>query len=687
MSEKIVLLCLMAFVFVSSYAQTEVADTTVSYEQTLDNVDVIAPYLQHRRNGDIIMRIAGNPLAAGKSISQFLNFIPGVVSRNNIISVNGMPDTEFYIGNRKSSIEELKMINLSQIQQIEVIKDPNMSYGNVKGGIIKIILKKQHGVIGGLDLKNQEDKDGYVDASITNFTMYQKGKNSIYNGIYYGYGRYHSKTIRKDETESSVTETMMKTKNRDYALRDNVGFIHEFNSSSNITVYGGFAYGDSHKLNTSECNGTDLKIKDNGDNYNYNLGTVYSWIFKKNEKIRKLILKAEYTHTSVNSNDIYSYAQNDKDEGNRYYYSVNFDPRYTFSISKKSVVSMGLLLSYLKDKNDQTGMEDNSLSQVLRRQYTIEGSDFQPWAEIQGNIGHMFYHVGLRYVDGTLHYYDRLDANNDYKNDNQDGWFPNAAINWRISNNKILRLSYRHYYSYPNYGYYNPVAVYSSENFYSIGNQHLKMETFDRIELEYRINNSLSFYYQLKAGDNIIQITTNKYADSNVYFTMPENVGRNMRHQFSIYANYKIFKIWHTNNSINFIANHERIKDATENCMALSFNSTNQIDLGNKAGINIDIELNSKSKTVNYQYSGRYLIDLGGYYQFNKNLHLNIMLGNIIHNHDKMTILGNGYKLIRQDKTNLSRLKINLVWNFSSGKIKKVNTRRVENFELKHAEF
>lgn len=280
MREKIISICFIALVFVSSNAQTEVTDTTVCYEQTLENVDVIAPYLQHRRNGDIIMRTAGNPLAEGKSISQFLNFIPGVVLRNGEISINGISYTEFYIDNRKSSIEEIQMIGLSQIQQIEVIGIPDTSYGNVKGGIIKVILKKQQGIVGSLDLKSQDDKDGYVNASISDFTIYQQGKNNLYNGIYYGYGKYRTKTIRKDETGESVAETIMKTKNREYALRDNLGFIHTFNSNSDITIYGGFAYDNSHKTNTSEYGGTGLNIRNKEDNYNYNLGSVYTLIFK-----------------------------------------------------------------------------------------------------------------------------------------------------------------------------------------------------------------------------------------------------------------------------------------------------------------------------------------------------------------------------------------------------------------------
>lgn len=47
---------------------------------------------------------------------------------------------------------------------------------------------------------------------------------------------------------------------------------------------------------------------------------------------------------------------------------------------------------------------------------------------------------------------------------------------------------------------------------------------------------------------------------------------------------------------------------------------------------------------------------------------------------------GNDYKLIRYDKSNLVQLSLDLTWNFSAGKVKKVKARTVEQFELKHAE-
>jgi len=139
---KILIFIFSAFISVLTYAQTESADTAISYNRTLNEIEVVAHYLQRKRNGDLVMRIPGNPLAEGKSTLQFLNFIPGVVSKDEAVSINGMDGTEMYIGSRKSDIGELKMIDLPLIQQIEVIKTSDTSYGNVKGGVIKIILKK-----------------------------------------------------------------------------------------------------------------------------------------------------------------------------------------------------------------------------------------------------------------------------------------------------------------------------------------------------------------------------------------------------------------------------------------------------------------------------------------------------------------------------------------------------------------
>ncbi|NPD93098.1 hypothetical protein [Xylanibacter muris] len=76
-------------------AQESTNDTTVVNGKTLNEIVVKAKYMRQKNNGDIILQIAGNPLAEGKPLSQVLNYIPGVISKDGNVSINGLDGTVF----------------------------------------------------------------------------------------------------------------------------------------------------------------------------------------------------------------------------------------------------------------------------------------------------------------------------------------------------------------------------------------------------------------------------------------------------------------------------------------------------------------------------------------------------------------------------------------------------------------
>lgn len=669
------------------YAQKEKKDSTVAYEKKLSEVEIVSHYTKTLDNGDIIMRMAGNPVAEGKSLLEMLNFIPGVVFKDNEIRVNGLEGTQVYIGERKSNIEELKSLQPKQILRVEVIQFPGALYGNANGGVIKVVLRNMLGLAGNVNLGNQEDRDGYVEAALSNFTMLQNGKSTFFNNVRYTpRGIYHTKQERTDKDESgNVSETKIKYKNYDDGFDDNMSFNYDFNSMSNICIYGGIHYTSPVTTNESETDGRLLAIDKSVYSFNYNAGTIYKLKFKNNERWRILRLKAHYTATNVNGNERYSYAPSDNAKNKRHSFAVSFDPNFSFDINKKSNMTFGVLVAYTQDNNRKRGLDDSQLSQVATRRYTLGGTDFKPWAEYYVSVGKFFFRMSLTYVNAMRRYKDKLDASNDFTSRNQSGLSPMGMANWRINKKQSLRFSYRHYYSYPNFGYYNPVATYSSENFYSIGNQHLGMEKFDRFELSYSHNMHMSMYYQCRLGHNIIQVKTHKIDNTDTYYTMPENAGRYVYHQLSLYANYDIAKIWHTNNSLTFSARHENLAGGRGDSYKLYFRTSNQVDFGKKCGIGIDWEMYTKDNRVDYRYNGGYCLDVSGYYKFTKNLHVNVMLCNPIRTHSVLTIKGEDYEIVRRDKTNMDRLRINLTWNFNVGKIRRADMQQDQQMSLQDA--
>ncbi|MBR4590478.1 MAG: outer membrane beta-barrel protein [Bacteroidaceae bacterium] len=670
-------------------AQENNNDSTIVKDTTLDEVVVKAKYLTKNNKGDVILQVAGNPVAEGKPLSQVLNYIPGVISKDDNVTINGLDGTVFYINDRESSLKEVNAIPTSSISKVEVIGFPDASYGNVKGGIVKIVLKKSEGFTTSVNVRNQEDKDGYVDASISNFTLYQKGKNTLYNNFsYYVYGDYHTVNTRKDIYEDSVSVTKMYMNNKCYgSITDNIGFTHNFNKDTYINVYGGVSGGKSDKEDVSITDNQTLSIHNKKDPIGYNLGTIYKNGFLHNGKEHEFTLKVNYSYSHSENTKQYDYYGSESEDFKRHYYGISFFPKYSFGITKNTSINLSSYLGYNKDCNYEQGLQNPMLKQIVQRDYNTQELNSESWAELETALSDRLYaRVSFSYLNCSLRYNDLLLSSNNYKAKGRNGFFYNGLLNWNVKDNKYLLLSFKHYYSLPHIGYYNPMATYSSQNFYGIGNQNLKMEIFNRLELKYTANDYLTFLFQLRSGSNIIQTVTHKEENADVFYTKPENVGDNMRYNFYTYLTFDVARWWHSNNTINLFYYRENFSGNVANCFIGGLTSANNFRINKKFGANLEFSFLPKAEMVNYKYGAEYYVDLSCYYKFNKNLNLSIMCGNILCSHSELTIKGSNYELIRKDESNRSRLKFNLTWNFNTGKVQRTSVQTGQMMEMNSAE-
>ncbi|NPD93099.1 outer membrane beta-barrel protein [Xylanibacter muris] len=575
------------------------------------------------------------------------------------------------------------------ISKIEVIGFLDAYYGRVHGGIVKVVLKKTEAFTTSFNVKNQEDKEGYVDASISNFTVYQKGKNTLYNNIrYFLYGDYHTVNTRRDIYEDSVSVTKMYMNNKCYgSITDNIGFTHNFNKDTYINVYGGVCFENSEKDNISVTDNHILSIHGKNNPWSYNVGSIYKNGIFKNGKKHDLTLKINHSYLHSENTKQYDYYGNDSEYLRRHYYNVSFNPCYKFEIAKNTSINITSFLGYNEDRHYEQGLQNSILQQIVQRDYKTQETNFESWVELQTSLFKcLFARLSFSYLNGSLHYNDLLSPSNNYKAKGRSGFFYDGLLNWVIKDNRYLLLSFKHYYSFPNIGLYNPMATYSSSNFYNIGNPNLKMEIFNRLELKYTANENLSFLFQLRSGRNIIQTLTHKEENADMYYTRPENVGNNMRYNFLTYLNFDVAKWWRTNNTINLCLYHENLNGDVANCYVAALTSANNFRISGKFGANLEFSLYPKSESVHYQYNAGYYVDLSFYYKFNKNLNLNVMFGNILCSHSKLTIKGSDYELIRKDESNRSRLKLNLTWNFGRGKGKKASIETGQIMEMKSVE-
>ena len=83
----------------------------------------------------------------------------------------------------------------------------------------------------------------------------------------------------------------------------------------------------------------------------------------------------------------------------------------------------------------------------------------------------------------------------------------------------------------------------------------------------------------------------------------------------------------------------------------------------------------TKSKSASYASNARYNIDLGGRLSlFKGKMDVSLNWSNMLYNHNKITVKGDGWTIKRGDENSSSRIQLSLAWNFSAGsKIKKEN--------------
>ena len=537
-------------------ATTQLDFTLEENSIELSEVEVVAKHTKLQSNGNIRVQFKGNPVTKGKSMSEALRFIPSVEVSGNQLLLNGKDDNLIYIGDQQITLQQLNSIPTSMIDHIEVVPNPGVSLGkHVKGGIIYITLRTEAGLLGSVSLPTQFDHRGFVDSGPSLFLQYTKDGVSLYNTLRGGGGRYTTQYKRQDKYHgdaSSLVATMSESKKRDYPVLDNFGIKYQINKHHTLGFFGGVMY-DRPKEETLLQDGAGQTLLAQGydqSSLNLNGGVSYA---AKLTICEGMSIASTLSYSQSQSDRLAHYSTNEgelaRSKSKTHYLIVH--PRATLVFAGGNQFTGGVSYSYAHDGNNAGGVSSSILSQIIHRQFAISGFDLSPYLEYSKMLTQRLYlQAGLRYQTTVMHYRDLLNAQKDYTVTNR-GLYPSLLLQYMLNPAKAsgIGVAYRHFFSLPNYGYYSPVASYLTKNLYSIGNQRLKQEPFDEVEVNYFLNRDWQFTYRVRYGRNIIQIMTYKDESApELYYTQPSNVGNRWSHYASGTFNKSLFPFWRTNN-------------------------------------------------------------------------------------------------------------------------------------------
>ncbi len=534
-----------------------------------------------------IYNVGDNAIVKGGTASDVLDNIPSVeVDSEGNVSLRGNESVRVLIDGKPSGMasniaDALKMIPSESLDRVEVITNPSARYEAEGGaGIINIILKKgSNSGVNGSITANIGDPLSYGSNATLN---YRKKNYNFYTNLGYSknktFGNSTNESQYFDEngnTTSFVDEYSKSTRNRE-SFNGNFGF--DWNLTDKLTWTQGFTYrkgsGDNPRdLNYSNYDADKNLIyrnirhteeKDNSQTVEYTTDFTY----KFNDKGHQL-----YVSGSINKN-------NDNEDANiATINQVNELLAQDVTFAKEDELRRIARVDYVLPFNENSQFEAGYLGNFneIETKFNINtlnsGGVLEPndlfknnleyiekvhalYTQYGNKINKFGYMLGLRW-EAT-----EIDVNqlitNDYNNKKYNNFFPSAFLNYEVSNNENLTLSYSRRVRRPRGRMLNPISNYSSSINFFKGNPDLDPAFTNALDFGYMkkwgqltLNTSIYYNHTTDATQFVRRVDGVNEEGIPVTITGPVNLATEYRYGFELNANYNPFRWWRINANAN----------------------------------------------------------------------------------------------------------------------------------------
>ena len=604
-----------------------------------------------------VYNVGQDMIVKGGTVSDVLENVPSVsVDIEGNVSLRGNENVRIFIDGRPSNAlnmaEALRQIPADAIDKVEVITNPSARYDAEGGaGILNIVLKKgknlgfngsfiastgipeTYGLSANLNYKTEKlnffTSTGYnyrtsEGTGLTNSTILNRENKQITG---YNYEDRDTERIRKGiSTKTGVEWTVAPNTFWTNAIsyRDNTG------TDNDLVNYNSF---DANKVFTSRryrlSNGDDL-----GKDFEYSSNFLKNF----NDKGHKLTLDFSYATNKDEENAVIT----DETIGS----SVPANIEETLNNEKQNQLQLqaDYVLPFENGSQFEAGYKGNfnNLDNVYSVNTDNEGNPIDGYIlntlEYNERINSFYtqygfkvnkfsYLFGLRWEDTNIEI-NQLDTQN-YNTKKYNNLFPSAFVNYELSDESSVSLSYSKRLSRPRGRFLNPATNFSSNINLFRGNPDLDPSFTDKFDLGYlkrweKVTFSTSMYYEnTKDVFSFVRTETGEYVGDNpVVLNSPINLAKEQQFGFEFTLNYNPFKIWKINSSFN-LAN-----------VKTTGNYTYKPVVGDEITTDLNNETFSWFSRVNSRLSLPYKIDwqLSGMYFGPRNTAQGKSLGNYVIN-------------------------------------------------------
>ncbi|MGO4770367.1 TonB-dependent receptor domain-containing protein [Flavobacterium sp. W22_SRS_FK3] len=554
-----------------------------------------------------VYNVGQDMIVKGGTVSDVLENVPSVsVDVEGNVSLRGNENVRIFIDGRPSNAlnmaEALRQIPADAIDKVEVITNPSARYDAEGGaGILNIILKKgknlgfngsfiastgipeTYGLSADLNYKTKKlnfftsTGYNYRTSKGSGLTNSANGTNlNTNNGVINSYTDEYRDTERirkgistKTGVEWTVAPNTFWTNSISY--RDNSGTNNDLVNYNNFDSDKNFT-GKRYRLSAGDDTGKDTEFASN--------------LLKNfNDKGHKLTVDVSYAINKDADNSLITDetigssnpAKLDFTKNNQKQNMFQVQTDYVLPFENGSQFEAGYKGNFNNLTNPYVVMPNNVINTDLSNTLEYNERINALYTQYGFKLNKFSYLLGLRWEDTKIDV-NLLDTQN-YNTKKYNNFFPSAFINYEISDESSVSLSYSKRLSRPRGRFLNPATNYSSNINLFRGNPDLDPSFTDKFDLGYlkkwdKVTFSTSIYFEntkdvfsfvrTETGEFVTTQNPNPDYDSNdpnspefletknpVILSSPINLAKEQKFGLEFTLNYSPFKIWKINSSFN----------------------------------------------------------------------------------------------------------------------------------------
>ncbi|OYX84382.1 MAG: TonB-dependent receptor [Flavobacteriales bacterium 32-34-25] len=547
-----------------------------------------------------VYNVGQDMIVKGGTVSDVLENVPSVsVDVEGNVSLRGNENVRIFIDGRPSNAlnmaEALRQIPADAIDKVEVITNPSARYDAEGGaGILNIVLKKGKNLgFNGSFIASIGNPETYGASANLN---YKTEKLNFFTSTGYDYrtsqgaGKTNSTYFDSDDIISKYIDETKNTERLRKGISTKTGI--EWTVAPNTFWTNSVSYRDNRgntndivKYNNYDANriftSTRERINDGFDS-GENVEFASNFLKNFNDKGHKLTIDASYAtekdfenatitdqvlgSTNAPNNDIT--INNEKQN------QLQLQADYVLPIGEGGQFEAGYKGNFNNLDNiysiNNNGTIDSNLSNTLEYKERINAL----YTQYGFKVNKFSYLFGLRWEDTKIDINLLDEPNPSYNTKKYNNLFPSAFVNYELSDESSVSLSYSKRLSRPRGRFLNPATNYSSNINIFQGNPDLDPSFTDKFDIGYlkkweKVTFNTSLYYEntknvftfvrYPNGDVVEEMVDNTDDNINnpvltetpVILSTPVNLGREQKIGFEFTLNYSPLKIWKLNSSFN----------------------------------------------------------------------------------------------------------------------------------------